>query len=106
LAVIDRSGYLVPAHRVALAKTGRAGLNEPGLLGRGQKASTSLPGQMVRDMTSSMNFSAAGVTPKMLRYPFSPNPPPILWFNIKTSELGYFLFTSRRQMQGFRNPEK
>jgi len=37
LAVRDCSGYLVLAYRVAIAKAGRAGLNEPELLGRGQK---------------------------------------------------------------------
>jgi hypothetical protein len=37
LAVTDCSGYLVFADRVAIAKTGGAGLNEPELLGRGRK---------------------------------------------------------------------
>lgn len=37
LAVTDCSGYLVLAHRVGIAKRGRAGLNEPKMLGRGRK---------------------------------------------------------------------
>ena len=40
LVITDRGGPLVSSPGVAHPETGRAGLNEPGLLGRGQNGET------------------------------------------------------------------